>query len=491
MRRAAALALFTLACSGGKSIVLVEVSAGDPGIALSSVDISATPKSGSAVLRHFDWNSASGPLAAGIYLPGSVEGEVTVQATGTDAVGMVAAMNTTTVKPGQVSERVALALKRVGPGPIPPDGGAPPPDGGAPPPEAGPPPPDGPGAETSAPPDTAPPADVAPIDPPSLTRCTVYEHGPACTLGPTTLGIGVWDLVFSPDGKYLLTGGGDGRVKIWQVTPTGLVDDNRAFMGGPDKSSVHLAFSADGTRLAVGGGDGTIGLFEFPKLTRLAALTGHISGVTFLAFSRDGSKLVSIDNLNALKIWNVAAAKEQRGLVLPNDWSTAALSPAGQPASLWLAVSYTGMNGFAMMDLATDPSPMYTAATSHPVYVLAFSPDGQTLAVSGEDPEPSLTVWDVSNKQKPVAGPALLQNAAGSTSAPVAGVFSADGRFLATGGSRGEFGAGDIRIFRVQPPGLFGSVATDSSSVSLDFTRDGRGVAVGAWRCGKITYCRD
>src|SRR5205814_6821146 len=200
------------------------------------------PAGGSPVVRRFDWNSASGPLEAGVFLPGSVDGEVSVRASGMDGAAVVEATGSATVKPGKVSERLPLALRRASPlpdggGPTPPDGGSAPADG---------PLPDGPAPADLGPPDTARP-DAAPPDPPSLTRCTVYEHAGACTLTQSTAGVGVWDVRFSPDGQYVLTGGDDGKLKLWRVTPTGLVDDARTVSGGAANAGVHMAFNRGGS----------------------------------------------------------------------------------------------------------------------------------------------------------------------------------------------------------------------------------------------------
>jgi hypothetical protein len=53
------------------------------------------------------------------------------------------------------------------------------------------------------------------------------------------------------------------------------------------------------------------------------------------------------------------------------------------------------------------------------------------------------------------------------------------------------FATGELKLAAVQPPGLRSSNATASSAMSIDFSPDGRAVAAGSWRCGKITYCKD
>src|SRR5205814_5297181 len=131
-----------------------------------------------------------------------------------------------------------------------------------------------------------------------------------------------------------------------------------------------------------------------------------------------------------------------------------------------------------------------TVPTGTESYAVAFSPDGQELAVTTDDGR--TTLWDVSNRQKPVAGPTLWPGtSAAGASLAVKSIFSADGRFLAGAVSGGMFGDGEIKIAAINPPGLRASTVTDSSAMAIDFSPDGRAVVAGSWRCGKITYCRD
>ncbi|HXU80954.1 MAG TPA: hypothetical protein VN914_06125, partial [Polyangia bacterium] len=229
----------------------------------------------------------------------------------------------------------------------------------------------------------------------------------------------------------------------------------------------------------------TVVVYEFPKLIRQSTLTDHASGVSYLAFTGDGSRLVTVDNANVIKIWNLGTGKDEKTVTLARDWGEAALSPAGPPGSMWLALSYNDGTGFVLMDLAASAGTMIAAEAGAKVFTLAFSPDGQKLAVGTEDGR--MVLWNVADKQKPVAGPMLWMGSI----APVSSVFSPDGRFVAAGGSNGMFAAGDIKIAGITPPGVRGSASTESGSMSIDFSPDGRAVVVGGWRCGKVTFCRD
>ena len=88
-------------------------------------------------------------------------------------------------------------------------------------------------------------------------------------------------LAFSPDGTQLASGGGDTTVRLWNATS----NDEPTLLHQHHEGWVNvLAFSPDGKMLASGSTDKTVLLSDTTTGKRLAAFTGHLNGITALAF---------------------------------------------------------------------------------------------------------------------------------------------------------------------------------------------------------------
>jgi WD40 repeat protein/tRNA A-37 threonylcarbamoyl transferase component Bud32 len=291
-------------------------------------------------------------------------------------------------------------------------------------------------------------------------------------------------VAFSPDGGRLATASGGydpqrrqyvGEARVWDAR-TGAVL-LRLLRGSEPVSAV--AFSPDGTRLATGGHDKTARVWDARTGVALLEIRSQAQAVTCLAFSPDGGRL-ACGELDAVRIYDARAGSlllEVRG------------DPGAEPAdfkSHLRAVSCLAFSpdGTRLVTGSTDKTAwVWDARTGAPrlrltghrlaVYGAAFSPDGQSLATASLDS--TARVWDAR-----VGGPLLkLADDRMGASQPV---FSPAGTLLAAGGRGGVVRVWDGRTGALlldlpgHPGRDLGSLAFSPDGARLTTTGSGGGV---------------
>jgi WD40 repeat protein len=269
----------------------------------------------------------------------------------------------------------------------------------------------------------------------------------------------VQSVAFSPDGKLLLSTGGDGTIRLWDVA------GGRAVRQIPNSGHA-AAFSPDGEWLAVAEDGKTIVLHEVSVGKNTRRIGTHDGTVLALAFSPDGKSLAAAGQNATVVVWDVAGAKRKHLLKLPPGTACRRLSFS--PDSKLLAAAGSGENA-RVWDTVTGEERYAPRARD-----VAFSPDGKLLV------EVNLTgavcLLDATTGQE------VAQLPVGVAQFNVTVAFSQDGKHLATAGDDA------LRLFDVakreelrrlpSPPGGIHHVAFSPDGKSLAWTG---GCAVRVW----------
>jgi WD40 repeat protein len=227
-----------------------------------------------------------------------------------------------------------------------------------------------------------------------------------------------------------------------------------------------VAFSPSGTMLAdVTQSSGDVRLWDIVTHRLLRTPFPGNTEIDAVAFSPDGRMLAGADSVDGIvRLWDIAAGRQIETLVVKRTDGTVTLafSPDGQD----LAVGYGG-GWVRLWDVATGQqigTPL--KSPSYPAISVAFSPNGQTLAVADESG--TVQLWDVATHQR--AGNPMLQ---ASTEPGKKVTFSPDGSLLASVGNLGSLTLWDVATGQQARP--LGGRTGELNSVA--FSPDGQMLA--------------
>lgn len=311
-------------------------------------------------------------------------------------------------------------------------------------------------------------------------------------------------VAFAKNGRWVVSAGVDGTVRIWDLT---LGKEIRRFQG--HKGPVNcLAVFPDGSRIVSGGDDRTVRIWRTDGDATEQVLTGHGGPITGMSLTKDGSRLAVVsggqtrsgDLPGEVLFWNLKTGRQDLAplrdhrtfeqIALRPDGKQLALVVQAEPTNfvwLWDCTARRLTHEFpekkcGLHSVCFSPdgrrlawggdnqtlriwdqvsSQVFTLAR-HPgraYFCLAFSPDGNRVAAAGNDQ--AITVWDA-------AAGAELVTLAGHRGPVRSIAFDSVGRRLASGSSDGTVKIWDSSqpmepVILREPKGSLASVAFDQN----------------------------
>ncbi|RYE94277.1 MAG: hypothetical protein EOO77_44375, partial [Oxalobacteraceae bacterium] len=128
--------------------------------------------------------------------------------------------------------------------------------------------------------------------------------------------------VFIANGRYVVGGAWDNTARVWDVDSRRLVHTFPAHVS----DTWAVAFSPDGQLIASGGGDHKVKLWDMATGILLQDVSGdlHTGEVENVAFSPNGKTLASVSRDGTLRTWNLPGANERISAYVKqgmNEWT--------------------------------------------------------------------------------------------------------------------------------------------------------------------------
>lgn len=276
-------------------------------------------------------------------------------------------------------------------------------------------------------------------------------------------------VAWSPNGSFIVTGDSSGAVRMWDAR----MDSSCLTFNIKNRSMDAICFSPDGRSLVAGGtifGDSEVQstpltIHDSVSGETLYELSGHASGISSTALSRDGRRIVSMGRDDTVRIWDVETRRETAIIKLPAT-QLIRHSKAEFSADDQRIIAACADGKLRTFDANCGTSLATIDAHRQRIPSIVIHPDGRRIVSASLDQ--SLAIWDATSWEQ-------IRRIEVGTGAIRVVRYSHQGSTFASGGDDGK-----VRLWDSESGALKRVLARHSQTVfSLAFSPDDRLLASG------------